>query len=155
MHFDWVQFFQKWISKGLKIRLKAFEIQNWVILLVEIVQNRVMIWSIIETSNMANFMSQFNERSKSTTSTIIGIGKQKEWPFFVSYLVPWKSTAEIGAFQIFFPSLDVTLHREREDYSTTQFVSELGGAAGLFLGVSLISVIKVRRISFPHSKWFL
>ncbi|CAG5077834.1 Oidioi.mRNA.OKI2018_I69.PAR.g8823.t1.cds [Oikopleura dioica] len=53
------------------------------------------------------------------------------------------STAEIGAFQIFFPSLDVTLHREREDYSTTQFVSELGGAAGLFLGVSLISVIKI------------
>ena len=53
------------------------------------------------------------------------------------------SSVEIGAFQIFFPSLDVTLHREREDYSTTQFVSELGGAAGLFLGVSLISVIKI------------
>ena len=45
--------------------------------------------------------------------------------------------------KIFFPTLGVTLHREREDYSMTQFVSELGGAAGLFLGISLISVIKV------------
>ena len=35
------------------------------------------------------------------------------------------------------------MHNEREDITPQQYVSELGGAAGLFLGVSLISVIKV------------
>ena len=92
---------------------------------------------------MASFTSRFKESSKSTKKSIKGSELQIvifSIKFFGNSRL---SSVEIGAFQIFFPSLDVTLHREREDYSTTQFVSELGGAAGLFLGVSLISVIKI------------
>jgi hypothetical protein len=33
------------------------------------------------------------------------------------------------------------VHKEEEDYTAQQFFSELGGAAGLVLGISLISII--------------
>ena len=32
---------------------------------------------------------------------------------------------------------------KREDYDTNQFFSELGGAAGLVLGISLISIVRI------------
>ena len=72
-------------------------------------------------------------------------------------------------FQIFFPSLGVTVHRQRYDYSASQFVSEIGGAAGLVVGASVISIVqilddmiaslcfryqkylcRVRHVNFPH-----
>ena len=72
-------------------------------------------------------------------------------------------------FQIFFPSLGVTVHRQRYDYSASQFVSEIGGAAGLVVGASVISIVqilddmiaslcfryqkylcRVRHVDFPH-----
>ena len=46
-------------------------------------------------------------------------------------------------FKLYFPSLAITQHRQQEDYSSNQFVSELGGAAGLVLGVSLVSIIRM------------
>ena len=46
-------------------------------------------------------------------------------------------------FQIFFPSLGVTVHRQRYDYSASQFVSEIGGAAGLVVGASVISIVQI------------
>ena len=46
-------------------------------------------------------------------------------------------------FQLYFPTLAITQHRQQEDYSSNQFVSELGGAAGLVLGVSLVSIIRM------------
>ena len=49
---------------------------------------------------------------------------------------------DIAAFQLYFPSLAITVHKQLEDYSTHQFVSELGGAAGIVLGVSLFTIIK-------------
>ena len=45
--------------------------------------------------------------------------------------------------KIFFPTLGVTVHRQRYDYTTAQFVSEIGGAAGLVLGASVISIVKI------------
>ena len=50
---------------------------------------------------------------------------------------------DIAAFQLYFPTLAITQHRQQEDYSSNQFVSELGGAAGLVLGVSLVSIIRM------------
>ena len=44
--------------------------------------------------------------------------------------------------KLYFPSLATTVHKQLEDYSTHQFVSELGGAAGIVLGVSLFTIIK-------------
>ena len=46
-------------------------------------------------------------------------------------------------FQLLFPRLDVTLHRQRYDYSASQFISEAGGAAVIGLLVLL---------GFSHSK---
>jgi len=48
---------------------------------------------------------------------------------------------DVAAFQVFFPTLTSTVHKEEEDYTAQQFFSELGGAAGLVLGISLISII--------------
>ena len=56
------------------------------------------------------------------------------------------STPKIGhkiTFKIFFPSLGVTVHRQRYDYSASQFVSEIGGAAGLVVGASVISIVQI------------
>ena len=39
--------------------------------------------------------------------------------------------------------MGVTVHRQRYDYTTAQFVSEIGGAAGLVLGASVISIVKI------------
>ena len=51
--------------------------------------------------------------------------------------------------KLYFPSLATTVHKQLEDYSTHQFVSELGGAAGIVLGVSLFTIIKSKtEISF-------
>ena len=50
--------------------------------------------------------------------------------------------------QLYFPSLATTVHKQLEDYSTHQFVSELGGAAGIVLGVSLFTIIKSTNASF-------
>ena len=48
--------------------------------------------------------------------------------------------------KLYFPSLATTVHKQLEDYSTHQFVSELGGAAGIVLGVSLFTIIKSKLI---------
>ena len=56
------------------------------------------------------------------------------------------SAPKIGhkiSFKIFFPSLGVTVHRQRYDYSASQFVSEIGGAAGLVVGASVISIVQI------------
>ena len=45
-------------------------------------------------------------------------------------------------FQLYFPSLAITVHNQIDDYTTNQFVSELGGAAGIVLGVSLYTIVK-------------
>ncbi|CAG5109902.1 Oidioi.mRNA.OKI2018_I69.chr2.g4371.t1.cds [Oikopleura dioica] len=50
---------------------------------------------------------------------------------------------DVAAFQVFFPTLTSTVHKEEEDYTAQQFFSELGGAAGLVLGISLISIIRM------------
>ena len=71
------------------------------------------------------------------------------------------SDIDIAAFQVYFPSLEITIHRQRFDYTidqvfistsigklTTQanwlfqLFSELGGAAGLVLGISLITIVR-------------
>ena len=46
---------------------------------------------------------------------------------------------DIAGFQISFPSMGVAVQRQRHDYTPSQFVSEIGGAAGLVLGASGIS----------------
>ena len=66
----------------------------------------------------------------------------------------YRHSLQTSKFQIFFPTLDVTVHREREDITSQQFVSELGGAAGLFLGVSLISVVKAIKINMNSIIYF-
>ena len=43
---------------------------------------------------------------------------------------------DIAGFQISFPSMGVAVQRQRHDYTPSQFVSEIGGAAGLVLGAS-------------------
>ena len=48
---------------------------------------------------------------------------------------------------MYFPQLAITKHLQREDYTFNQFFSELGGAAGLVLGVSLISIVRVVDLS--------
>ena len=47
-------------------------------------------------------------------------------------------------FQLYFPSLAITVHNQIDDYTTNQFVSELGGAAGIVLGVSLYTIVKCK-----------
>ena len=63
---------------------------------------------------------------------------------------------DIAAFQVYFPSLEITIHRQRFDYTIDQVAkasehviiwlfqlfSELGGAAGLVLGISLITIVR-------------
>ena len=46
------------------------------------------------------------------------------------------------SFKLYFPSLAITVHNQIDDYTTNQFVSELGGAAGIVLGVSLYTIVK-------------
>ena len=41
---------------------------------------------------------------------------------------------DIAAFQVYFPALEQTVHKQRFDYTIDQLFSELGGAAGLVLG---------------------
>ena len=66
------------------------------------------------------------------------------------------SDIDIAAFQVYFPSLEITIHRQRFDYTIDQVAkptykaielffklfSELGGAAGLVLGISLITIVR-------------
>ena len=49
---------------------------------------------------------------------------------------------DLSIFQLYFPSLAITVHNQIDDYTTNQFVSELGGAAGIVLGVSLYTIVK-------------
>jgi len=49
---------------------------------------------------------------------------------------------DIAAFQVFFPELEMTVHHQKLDYTADQLFSELGGAAGLVLGLSLITIVR-------------
>ena len=124
MHFDRIQLFQLFHLRRLSETMSRFSLQQ-----------KRRIWQVSRADSTSHQKVPKSQSKARNCKQVIFLFK-----FF------WNSrfsSVEIGAFQIFFPSLNVTLHREREDYSTTQFVSELGGAAGLFLGVSLISVIKI------------
>ena len=124
MHFDRIQFFQLFHLWRLSKTMPRFSLQP-----------KRRIWKVSRADSKSNQkVPESQSKARNCKKSIFS------FKFFGNSRF---SSVEIGAFQIFFPSLDVTLHREREDYSTTQFVSELGGAAGLFLGVSLISVIKI------------
>ena len=59
--------------------------------------------------------------------------------FQVEYLITIRNWP---IFQLYFPSLAITVHNQIDDYTTNQFVSELGGAAGIVLGVSLYTIVK-------------
>ena len=44
--------------------------------------------------------------------------------------------------KVFFPELEMTVHHQKLDYTADQLFSELGGAAGLVLGLSLITIVR-------------
>lgn len=108
-----------------------------------------------ETLNMENITNQFIGRCKNFLYPLANkVEFQVKKIRMNTEINP--SDIDIAAFQVYFPSLEITIHRQRFDYTIDQVAkptykaselifklfSELGGAAGLVLGISLITIVR-------------
>lgn len=96
---------------------------------------------MFEMSNMENIMNPFIERWKNFHNQL----EIKILILLHSRQTILRQTIKLlnrPTFQLYFPSLAITVHNQIDDYTTNQFVSELGGAAGIVLGVSLYTIVK-------------